>query len=63
MQETQEMQDRPLGREELLEEEMATHSSSLGWRSLWTEEPGWLYSPWGHKESDGTERLNTHTHT
>ena len=21
------------------------------------------YSPWGHKESDMTERLNTHTHT
>ena len=20
------------------------------------------YSPWGHKESDTTERLNTHTH-
>ena len=55
MQETQEMQDRPLGREEVLEEEMATHASILGWRSPWTEEPGWLYSPWGHKESDGTE--------
>ena len=22
-----------------------------------------LVSPWGHKESDMTERLNTHTHT
>ena len=21
------------------------------------------YSPWGHKESDTTERLSTHTHT
>ena len=21
------------------------------------------YSPWGHKESDMTERLSTHTHT
>ena len=21
------------------------------------------YSPWGHKESDTTERINTHTHT
>ena len=21
------------------------------------------YSPWGHKESDMTQRLNTHTHT
>ena len=29
--------------------------------SEWTElkEPGWLYSPWGHKESDTTEQLST----
>ena len=33
---------------------MATHSSVLPWRILWTEEPGG-YSPWGHKESDTTE--------
>jgi len=26
--------------------------------SPWTEEPG-SYSPWGHKESDMTERLST----
>ena len=37
-----------------LEEGMATHSSILGWRIPWTEEPGGL-SPWGHKESDTTE--------
>ena len=37
------------------------HSSSLSWRIPWTEEPGGLYSPWGHKESDMTERL-THFH-
>ena len=36
---------------------MATHSSILAWKILWTEEPGKLYSPWGHKESDTTERL------
>ena len=24
---------------------------------LWTEEPGGLYSPWGHRESDRTEWL------
>ena len=45
---------RPLGREDPLEEEMATHSSILlgeshGQRIL----AG--YSPWGHKESDTTE--------
>ena len=30
------------GREEPLEEEMATHSSILAWRIPWTEEPGGL---------------------
>ena len=29
-----------LGREDLLEKEMATHSSILAWRIPWTEEPG-----------------------
>ena len=38
---------------------MATHSSILAWRIPWTEEPGG-YSPWGHTESDTTERLNNH---
>ena len=33
-----------LGREDSLEEEMATYSSILAWRSLWTEEPGGLQS-------------------
>ena len=37
---------------------MATHSSTLAWKIPWTEEPGRLYSPWGHKESDTTERLH-----
>ena len=37
---------------------MATHFSILGWRIPWTEEPGGLHSPWGHKESDTTERLS-----
>ena len=39
---------------------MATHLSILAWRIPWTEEPGRLYSPWGHKESDKTERLTLH---
>ena len=38
-----------------MEEEMATHSSFLAWRTPWTEEPGGLYSPWRHKASDMTE--------
>ena len=33
-----------LGREDLLEKEMATQSSILAWRNLWTEEPGRLQS-------------------
>ena len=34
----------PLGQEDPLEEEMATHSSVLAWRIPWTEEPGGLQS-------------------
>ena len=33
-----------LGREDPLEKEMATHSSILAWKILWTEEPGGLQS-------------------
>ena len=35
---------RSLGWEGPLEESMATHSSILAWRILWTEEPGGLQS-------------------
>ena len=31
-----------LGREDLLEREMATHSSILAWKIPWTENPGTL---------------------
>ena len=48
------MQIRSLGREDPLEEGMATHSSLLAWRIPWTEEP-MGYSPQGHIESDMTE--------
>ena len=54
MQEPQEMRVRSLGSEDALEEDMATHSSILSWRSPWTEEPGGLQSI-GHRESDTTE--------
>ena len=33
-----------LGREDLLEKEMATHSSILAWRIPEMEKPGWLQS-------------------
>ena len=35
---------RSLGRVDPLEEEMATHSSTLAWKIPWTEEPGGLQS-------------------
>ena len=44
MQEPQEMQVRSLGREDPLEEAMATHSSILTWRIPRTEEPDGLQS-------------------
>ena len=37
-------QVQSLSREDPLEKEMATHSSILAWRILWTEEPGRLQS-------------------
>ena len=51
----QEIQVQSLGVEDSLEEEMATHSRILAWKTPWTEEPGRLQSMWGHKESDTTE--------
>ena len=39
-----ETQVQSLGREDLLEKEMATHSSTLAWKIPWTEEPGGLQS-------------------
>ena len=39
-----ETQVQILCREDLLEKEMATHSSILAWKIPWTEEPGRLQS-------------------
>ena len=39
-----ETQDQSLGWEDPLENEMATHSSTLAWRIPWTEESGRLQS-------------------
>ena len=54
-----ETQVQSLGLEDPLEKEMATHSSILAWRIPWTESL-MVFSPWGHKESDTTERLHFH---
>ena len=50
---------RPLGQEDPLEKETATHSSTLAWKILWTKECGRLYSPWGRKS---WPRLNDFTY-
>jgi len=39
-----ETQVQYLGQEDLLEKEMATHSSILAWKIPWMEEPGRLQS-------------------
>ena len=44
MQERQETQVQSLGREDPLEEDVATHSSILAWEISWTEGPGRLQS-------------------
>ena len=38
------MQVRSLSREDTLEERMATRSSTLAWKTSWTEEPNGLQS-------------------
>ena len=53
----QETRVHSLGREGPVEKEMAIHSSPLGWKILWMEEPVG-YNPWGCKESDTTEQLH-----
>ena len=45
--------------EDALEEGMATHSSILGWRIPWAEEPG---GPWS-TESQSQTRLSDYTFT
>ena len=48
----QEMQVRSLGQEDLLEEEMATHSSILALKMPWREEPGGLQPMYHRVEHD-----------
>ena len=53
VQKTQELWVQSLSQKDPLEKDIVTHSSTLAWEV----EPGGLYSPWGHKELDMTERL------
>ena len=54
----QEMRVRSLGREDPLEEEMATHSCILAWRIPWTKKLGGLQSM-GSQRVNATEGLST----
>ena len=49
------------GGEDPLEKEMATHSSTLAWKTPWTEKLGRLQSM-GSQRVDTTERLHFHFH-
>ena len=53
----EETQVLSLGWADPLEKGRVTHSSILAWKIPWTEEPGRLHSPWGHKELGVTEQL------
>ena len=61
MRKTQETQVRSLGWEDLLEEEMATHSSILAWRISWSEEPGGLQSR-GSQRVGRNRRMSPHAY-
>ena len=50
-----------LGQEDLLEEEMATHSSVIAWRIPWTEGPGGLQSMGSQRVGHNLVTENAHT--
>ena len=53
----QEPQVRSQGQKDLLEKEMATHSSILTWEIPWTEEPGGLTFQFSSVQSLSCVRL------
>ena len=63
----QETRVQSLGQEDLLEKEVATHSSILAWKIPWMEEPGGLQSTGsqrvGHDWVTSFTHTHTHTHT
>ena len=60
MQQTQEMWIRSLSQDDLLEEELATHSSILALKIPWTEDPGGLMSI--GLQRIGHNQTTEHTH-
>ena len=71
VQEKLEMQVRSLGREDPLEEEMATCSSTLAWEIPWTEAPGGLQfmglqrigHDWAHTDEHTKCSINDSSHS
>ena len=67
MQETQEAWVLFLGLEDLLEKEMATHSSILAWKIPWMEEPSGPQFTGsqrvGQDKAHACMHTHTHTHT
>ena len=59
MHEMQQTQVQSLGQEDILEEEMATHSNILAWKIPWAEEPDGLQSMGSQSQ---TNRASTHAH-
>ena len=63
MQKTEETWAWSLGREDPLEEEVATHSSILAWRIPRTEEPGGLQTTGSQRvRHDWSDQAHAHTH-
>ena len=59
MQDSPETQVQSLGQEDLLEEEMVTHSNILAWEIPWTEQPEGLQSMGSQRV--GHDRTTEHT--
>ena len=58
----QETQDQCPGQEDLLEKEMAIHSSIIAWRIPWAEEPGGLqFIELQRIRHNWTTNIHTHT--
>ena len=56
-----ETQVRSLGREDPLEKEMATHSSTLAWKIPWTGDPAWKATV--HRVAKSWTQLSNFTFT
>ena len=61
MGERQEREVPLLGQDDPLEKEMATHSSTLALKSLWTEKPGRLQSMGSQSQTQLSDRACTCT--